>query len=315
MKYHYTTKMQKKSTILFRADASWKLGTGHIMRDLVLAQRLQEENPKATILFATLPLPGNLDEKIKQSGFGHISLKSHKTKELIRIVKEQNIDLLVLDHYGVDAKKEKKIKHKTGVKILAFDDTYEKHHCDILLNHNINAKRKKYKTLVPKNCKLLCGKNYTLLRDEFYEEKQKNYRDKKNHQSVFVAMGGADHANLNIKILKVVQKFPDLKVNLVTTHSNKHLDELKHYTKNKKNITLHINATNIAQLMAQSDFAIVTPSVVVNEVIFMELPFIAIKTARNQHFTYRYLQKKRYPTLSTFQPNTLKLYIKELLKC
>ena len=301
------------STILFRADASSTLGTGHIMRDLVLAKRIHQEHPKATIIFATLPLPGNLDEMIKQSGFEHISLKSHETKELVKIIKKKKIDLLVVDHYGINCKKEKKIKQKTAVKILAFDDTYEKHHCDILLNHNINAKKKKYKNLVPKNCKRLCGKKYTLLRDEFYQEKQKNYKHKKNKRSVFIAMGGADHANLNIKILKVLQKFPNLKVNLVTTHSNKYLDKLKKYTKHKKNITLHINATNIAKLMAQSDLAIVTPSVVVNEVIFMNLPFIAIKTAENQHFTYHYLQKKHYNALPKFHSNTLKLYIEEIL--
>ena len=304
------------STILFRADASSEIGTGHIMRDLVLAQRLQKEHPNAMIIFATLPLQGNLDEKIKRSGFQHISLTSEKTKELIQIINANKIGLLVLDHYGIGYKKEKKIKQKTGVTILCLDDTYEKHYCDILLNHNINAEKKRYKNLVPKQCKLLCGKKYILLRDEFYKEKQKHYKHKKNKKKVFVAMGGADHANLNIKILEVLQKFKNLKVHLVTTHSNKYLKELKKYTKNKKNITLHINATNIAQLMAKSDFAIVTPSVVVNEVIFMGLPFISVKTAENQKEIYKYLKKNSYHTLEKF--NTKKLITllqKMVFKC
>lgn len=108
---------------------------------------------------------------------------------------------------------------------MSFDDTYEKHYCDILLNHNISADKKKYKDLVPKSCELRCGSKYTLLREEFIEEKEKKRRVK----TIFVAMGGADHSDINIKILKVLEKFDNLKVNLVTTTANKNLEELKEY--------------------------------------------------------------------------------------
>lgn len=311
MKYNYTTKTQKMSTILFRADASSTIGTGHIMRNLVLAQRLRQEHPKATIIFATLPLQGNLDKMIVQSGFKHISLTSQKTTKLIKIIKEKNVDLLVLDHYGITHKKEKKIKQKTGVNILAFDDTYEKHYCDILLNHNIYAEKKKYTNLVPKKCKILCGKRYTLLRDEFYHERKKQY--KKTGQRVFIAMGGADHKNHNIKILKALQTLKHLKIELVTTTSNKHLKQLKKYTRNRDNISLHINATHIAQLMAKCNFAIVTPSVVVNEVLFMNLPFIAIKTAKNQTQMYKYLKRNSFLTLKRFRDSRFKEKVCKLL--
>ena len=40
-------------------------------------------------------------------------------------------------------------------------------------------------------------------------------------------MGGADTANLNPKILEVLSKFQNIKVYLVTTTANKHLEELK----------------------------------------------------------------------------------------
>ena len=283
------------------------------MRNLVLAQKLQQKDPNIFITFATLPLKGNLDEKIKESGFAHISLDSGKTKELIKHIQKEHIDFLILDHYGIDYKKEKKIKQKTGVKLLCFDDTYEKHHCDILLNHNIYADKKRYKALVPKHCKILCGKEHTLLREEFYQAKKKQYKQKRKRRSIFVAMGGADHTNKNIKILKLLQKFQNIRINLVTTKSNKHLKKLKSYAKERANISVHINATNIAHLMAKSDFAIVTPSVVVNEVLFMEIPFIAIKTADNQVEMYTYLKRKKFLTLKSFSKRQLKEKLCKLL--
>ena len=63
--------------------------------------------------------------------------------------------------------------------------------------------------------------------------------------------------------------------------------------------------------MSESDFAIVTPSVTVNEVYYLKLPIIAIKTADNQIDIYRYLKKKRFSVLKKFKINKLVKLIKE----
>jgi len=287
--------------ILFRSDSSSNIGTGHIMRDLVLAKQF----PHAKILFATQDLNGNINHTIIEAGYEIIDLQTNDKDELLEVLKSWRVDLLVIDHYKIDYKYESYIKENIDIKILALDDTYEKHNCDILLNHNISADKKKYKGLLPKDCELRCGSKYTLLRDEFYEAKKE--------KTVFLAMGGADHSNLNIKILKVLEEFENIQTILVTTDANQNLDELKKYVQDKENIMLHVNSNNIAKLMKKSDFAIVTPSVTVNEAYFMELPFIAIKTAENQDDIYKYL-KKNFLVLSKFNKNQLKTRIIEILK-
>jgi len=274
--------------ILFRADSSSHIGTGHIMRDLVLAKEYKDTN----ITFASQDLDGNINHKVVEAGYKVKLLKSNNVDEVIKLVKKLKIDLLVIDNYDIDYKYEKKLKKATKVKILSFDDTYEKHHCDILLNHNIYAKKKKYKNLVPKKCELRCGVKYTLLRNEFIKAKEKNYEKSKKF-TVFVAMGGADTANLNIDILKALKNFKNLKVHLVTTDANKNLTQLKKYTKNKKNIKLHINSKKIAKLMAKSHLAIVTPSVVLNEIYFMQIPFFVIQTAQNQNYMVEYIKSMK----------------------
>jgi UDP-2,4-diacetamido-2,4,6-trideoxy-beta-L-altropyranose hydrolase/UDP-4-amino-4,6-dideoxy-N-acetyl-beta-L-altrosamine N-acetyltransferase len=290
-------------TILFRADSSSKIGTGHIMRDLVLAKQYAAKGDK--IIFATRNLQGNINNKIKEAGYGHITLKSNRKKELVRLIKKLHADILLIDHYNIGYKKERYIKEQTGIQILSFDDTYEKHYCDILLNHNISANKKKYKNLVPQHCELRCGKEYTLLREEFYKAKRKSYKKNRKKKRILLAMGGADSANLNIKILKVLKKCKKRTVHVVTTSANKNLAKLQKYAENKKWIRLHINATDIAELMAKSDFGIVTPSVVVNEAIFMDLPFIAIQTAENQKEIYYYLEKNHFDVMKKFSQDKL----------
>ena len=106
----------------------------------------------------------------------------------------------------------------------------------------------------------------------------------------------------------------NIKVNIVSTNANKNLEKLKDYCKNKKWIDLHINSKQIAKLMIESHFTIVTPSVTVNEVYYLELPIIAIKTAENQIDMYEFLKKNKYQVLDKFKKEKLKKALKKLLK-
>jgi len=297
--------------ILIRADSSNSIGTGHIMRDLVLAQQYAKRGDN--VIFAAQNLEGNINQRVVEEGYALKILKSNSKKELRRVIEDLRIDFLIVDNYAIEYKKEKYLKTKTGVKILAVDDTYEKHYCDILLNHNISADKKRYKRLVPKGCELRCGKKYTLLRDEFYKAKQKKYKKDTKTKHIFIAMGGADTAELNIRLLKILENFKGIRVAVVTTSANKHLKELQSYATDKEWIELHINSKKMAKLMAKSDLAIVTPSVTVNEVCFMELPFIAIKTADNQNDIYQYLKKKRFKVIKKFKRKTLLRTLKGML--
>ena len=299
----------KKLNILFRCDSSSQIGLGHVMRCLVLAK----EYPEASISFATQKLSGNINDKIIQNGYRLENLNSNTKEKLLLKLQALKIDLLVIDSYKISYKTEKFLKKYGNVTILSLDDTYEKHHCDILLNHNISADAKKYDILVPKACELRCGSKYTLLREEFIKEKNRIKKTSKV-TNILLAIGGTDHSQINIKILKVLTKFPDLKVNIVTTTSNKKLEKLKRYTKNIKNAKLRINSANIAKLMRKSDLAIISPSVIANEVYFMKLPFIAIKTAKNQDDMYQYLKKKGNLTLKKFNKNRLEKYLQRVTR-
>lgn len=305
-----TKESRTKMKILFRADSSSTIGIGHIMRDLVLAKQY----PEAQIIFASRNLKGNINHKIVADGYSVEILESNDISELAATIQKHQIDMIVLDHYGIDYEFEKKIKElHPNLQLFVLDDTYERHHCDILLNHNISADAKRYKDLVPQHCELRCGAKYTLLREEFIKAKKaKKKRGKKTN--IFVAMGGADHSNISREILNVLKNFEGIRVNLVTTTANQNLEKLQKYCKNKKWIELHINSNQIAKLMQKSDFAIVTPSVTINEVYYMGLPFVAIMTADNQKEIYSYLKRKKYPTLKKFCRIELEKKIYKVMK-
>ena len=96
-------------------------------------------------------------------------LKSNDIDEVEALIQKHNIDMIVIDHYGIGFEYEKELKERCpNLKILVIDDIYKRHYCDILINHNISGNVKKYKGLVPSHCELRCGADYTLLREEFH---------------------------------------------------------------------------------------------------------------------------------------------------
>lgn len=262
------------------------------MRDLVLAKSLEGE-----VLFACQNLEGNILSTIP---YEVKILKSNDANELIALIQSLHVKLLVIDHYGIDEHFEQKVKVATGVKILCLDDTYQPHHCDILLNHNISADSSRYLGLVPPTCELRCGAKYTLIRDEFKVEKEQVCE---KIYDVFIAMGGADVTNITLPILKTLPT--TFRVCVVTTSANAHLLELEAYAKNKPHIALHVNTNEVAKLLHQSLFAIVTPSVMVHEVLFIEVPFIAIKTTDNQDDMYQYLKQHGYHVLEEWDERAI----------
>ena len=274
---------------LIRTDSSSTIGLGHIMRDVVLAKEFEGE-----VFFACQNLEGAMIERIP---YEVKILHSNDADELIALIKALHVNLLVIDHYGIDAIFEQRIKEETGVKILSFDDTYEKHHCDILLNHNVCADTSRYEHLVPKGCVLRCGT--PLIREEFHTEKT---IQREKIYDVLIAMGGTDAYNLSQKIAQALPK--EKHIAILTTTANAHLKELLSFVADKPNITLHVNSNEVAKLLHQSSLVVVTPSVMMHEVLFMEVPFIAIKVASNQDDMYKYLKKNGYATMEQFDENS-----------
>lgn len=295
--------------ILIRSDSSSTIGTGHIARDLVLVEQYKEHN----ITFATRALKGNINQKIIEAGYNIEILKNNSFDELNRVIKKNSIDMIVIDHYGIDHNFEKKLKeNNNNLKIFAFDDTYNKHYCDILLNPNIYGDLNRYKNLVINSCEIRCGAKFTLLRKEFIDEKNVQVTKNNKIKTIFIALGGSDSKNLYRKVLNILEqlnRIEKIKVIIATTLANKHLHTLIESTNKRDWIELMINSNNIATLMNRSDFLIITASGIANEAHYLNLPFIAIKTAKNQIEMFKYLKYNGYKTINKFNKKQLLRHI------
>lgn len=292
--------------IVFRVDSSTKMGIGHLMRCLTLADELKNQDHH--IVFVCRELAGNLIDLVKQKYqvFVLPIVKNFQSNHLYldwlgatqemdaqRTIKvfPKDVDYLIVDSYALD-----EVWHNVlrlfAKKIMVIDDLADrKFDCDILLNQNLDSQKEDYKNKTPNHCSLLLGCDYALLRPEFAKLRGKalEKREKtKVIKNILVSMGGSDNQNITYNILQQL----DNKFNVVVVlgSSSPHNEIIKDYAKNK-NITVIIDANNMAQLMLNADLAIGTGGSTSWERCCLALPALLFITAENQRVIAENLEK------------------------
>jgi len=287
--------------IIFRVDASQIIGSGHVMRCLTLAEELR--NSSISVEFILRDHPGNMNEFIGSKGFKtHVLKQPYKPdlnlvgyeswlgvkhdidiQETIQVIKNRGVDWLVIDHYALDYIWEKNLRPYVK-KIMVIDDlANRKHDCDLLLDQNYTHDKNRYHGLLPFTTTKLLGPKYALLRKSFV--KDVNDRTQNNMiKRVFVFFGGTDADNITAMAIKALSK-PKLKhllVDVVVGSTNIHQLSLKNEIEKHKNIELHVQVDNVAELMSKADIALGAGGSTTWERMVTGLPSIVITTAENQ---------------------------------
>lgn len=294
--------------IAIRADASEQLGSGHVMRCLTLADDLRDKG--ANVLFVCAKLPGNMAEVIVRRGYkvcllsylnqdqklegkdhveviqGHWQQDAYESCKVIQEkpgVLANQLDWVIVDHYGLDYKWHKEIR-KCTKKIMVIDDlANRKYDCDLLLDQNLEDESR-YAGLVPANCKLLLGPKYALLRPEFRKaSKNAPVRDGQVKR-VMVFFGGADHTNETSKALEAIELLdrPDITFDVVVGAPNPHKDEVKSICEKMPNVKYHCQVDNMAEIMVKADLFLGAGGSTTWERCSVGLPAITIAVAMNQ---------------------------------
>jgi UDP-2,4-diacetamido-2,4,6-trideoxy-beta-L-altropyranose hydrolase len=281
--------------IIFRVDSSSQMGLGHLMRCLTLANEFKKQGHRVT--FLCRELVGNFISLIQhpvlilprennfQSDDLYLSwLGTTQKKDAEQVIKliPKNADALIVDSYALNEVWHTQLKLHVK-KIVVIDDLADKKFdCDILLNQNFGAKEKYYKQKLLKDCKLLLGCEYSLLRPEFARlraqaiEKRKNTKEVKN---ILISVGGSDKNNVTYKILQ--QLGNEFNVVVVLGSASPYNQMVKNYSEGK-NIRVIINAKNMGMLMLEADLAIGASGSTNWERISLGLPSFIFTVAENQ---------------------------------
>ena len=295
--------------IVFRVDGSSRIGAGHVMRCLALAQEFCALGAK--VEFICRRFAGNLIREIEQDGFivhalpgpkdqptsdgqqyvGDPSLEdwlgvsvNQDVSETSSIVKRQKPDWLVIDHYGINVLWESHL-HELVPKIMVIEDlTNRSHNCEALLNHNFSLhKIDQYRDHIPRDCVHFIGPEFALLRSEFSQARRQR---KKNQRRIgrILLLFGADPKNVTATLLTTLshRDFSHLEVDVVLSAGSIHREAVAETVAKRPNARLHIQTKQISTLMIKSDLCIGAGGVSMLERLCVGLPSLVVTIASNQ---------------------------------
>ena len=308
--------------IIFRADASPQIGTGHIMRCLSLGQTLRKYGERSVFVACMITPPmrtrlesENFEIKVLNCVPGSID----DLNQTMSILKAVSASWIVLDGYHFSANYQRLIKTR-GSKLLHIDDNgcSSHYYADIVLNQNIHANEELY--LKRENyTSLLLGTRYVLLREEFLRWQGWKRKIPEFAQNILITLGGSDPENVTKKIFDSVMRLELNNLNIIIIGANnQYFEQMKNLIeKSKAKIVLKSNVEKMSDLIAWADIAVSAGGTSTWELAFMGLPMIAIAIAENQCKIVEELGKAQVAVnigwYKDVTPSTIAKYISELI--
>lgn len=322
--------------VVFRADASLQIGTGHVMRCLTLADALAAKGAKCQ--FICRAHAGNLIGLIRGKGYVVHELPTvpradavalHPTasandlahshwlgatqaqdaEACASILAAQRPDWLIVDHYALDTRWERALAPHCR-KLMVIDDLADRSHaCELLLDQTFGREAADYQQLVPDACQLLCGSAYALLRPEFAALRPYSLQRRAQPalRELLITMGGVDKDNATGQVLQALRLCPlpaDCRITVVMGATAPWLEEIRTNASDLPWPTrVLVGVSDMAQLMADSDLAIGAAGATSWERCCLGLPTAMVVLANNQRHAARLLEQVRAVRILDLAPN------------
>ena len=260
-------------TALLRADAGARTGSGHVVRCLTLASALADRGVRCT--FATRGGESSLADRIAGAGHGLIPLdlpepepapgpwsaeEQRADLDAVRAGAAGSFDLVVVDHYRLDADWERAARD-LAARVVVVDDLDDRHRdADVLVDHNWYGPGadRRYTGRVPAGCRLLLGPRYALLQPAYAEARRTRREPACPPRRVLVSFGGTDPTGETEKVLTALQE-PDLaalEVDVVVGTPRLVTDRLRALVDSRPGTRLHVQLPTLAPLLARADLAL-----------------------------------------------------------
>lgn len=294
--------------VVFRADASTNIGTGHVMRCLTLARALTEQGARCD--FICRAHSGHLVDFIREQGFAvHVlplganpntltngtlhafwlgASQAQDAQACESVLKVLQPDWLVVDHYALDARWEQALAHTYG-QLMVIDDLADRPHvASVLLDQTLGRDPADYQAQVPSDCTLLCGAPFALLRPEFAAMRPVSLQRRKLPvlRQLLITMGGVDKDNATGRVLDALttSSLPaDCQVVVVMGPHAPHAARLQAQAPTMPWPTQVLGwVSHMAQIMADSDLVIGAAGATAWERCCLGLPSLMLVLADNQ---------------------------------
>jgi UDP-2,4-diacetamido-2,4,6-trideoxy-beta-L-altropyranose hydrolase len=282
--------------VLFRADSSVEIGSGHVQRCLALAGALSEKG--VSCAFVARDLPGNANALISAAGYSIIALpprtadpETDAAETGHAIAGQGQVDLVIVDHYALDRRWEVAFTPFARRCAVIDDLANRPHRCDVLIDVVQSQNRATlYDPLVPADATLLLGPRYAMLRPEFRSLRAAMRPRSSAVDRVLISFGATDVGNYSEiawRALRTVAN--EAEIDIVLGGNAPHLKRITDAIRSDTRTHLHIDTPFMAKLMAAADLAVGAGGGTTWERACLGLPTIVSAIADNQRDNVRAL--------------------------
>ena len=279
--------------VLFRADSSLEIGSGHVQRCLALAAALSDKG--ASCAFVARDLPGNVNGLISAAGHSIIALpprnvdpETDAAETGHAIAGLDQVDLVIVDHYALDRRWEVAFA-PFAQRCAVIDDLANRPHCcDVLIDVTPGRDRATlYEPLVPIDASLLLGPRYDL-RPEFRSLRTAMRPRSGAVDRVLISFGAIDAGNCSEIAWRAGPAIAkEAKIDIVLGGNAPHLKRITEAIHSDTRVHLHIDTLGMAKLMAVADLAVGAGGTTTWERACLGLPTIVAAVADNQQDNVR----------------------------
>jgi len=269
-----------KPKIYIRTDGNSEIGLGHVIRSLALAEMLKED---FDCIFATRFLTDYIQSEALKVCSDIVKLPESDEHFGVFLSILSGNEIVVLDNYFFDTDYQRAIKNK-GCKLICIDDLHDKHFvADVVVNHAPYVFPSDYSVELYTKC--LLGTKYALLRTPFLHlaKQPKEYGGVNN---AFVCFGGSDYNNITQRVVERLLSFNCIdKIFVITGGAYTHKVELQILSDQSAGKILYysnIEAELLAEIMYNSDFAVIPCSSILWECMAAKLPVVTGYYVDNQ---------------------------------
>ena len=296
--------MSNKRKIYFRADAGPKIGYGHFIRSLALADMLKQDFD--CTMFTQTPTDYQIREA--EAICPIVALPNDDSKLELFLNQLQGDEIVVLDNYFFTTEYQRSIKEK-GCKLVCLDGMVTKHYvADVVLNQSLDLQRSDFS--VEPYTKLLLGLEYVLLRKPFYTAGEQRGSRKTEKKTVVVGFGGADPFNLLREYVSLLNGLPDVE-KIIAIAPNKEFD----LNAEKLELRHQVTAEELVNIYLDADFGILPSSTMLKEAIACHLPVISGYFVDNQIQTYEsYKRHNLIYGIGDFRTEDAKAQLQQLVQ-
>lgn len=278
--------------LAFRVDATAAIGWGHLKRCLALGAVLRAQG--AEVDFCGRADAQAVPNLLAERGWTWRPLtrpddaanpELDVTDTLTALGRRP--DLVVVDHYRLDARWHATMRRRTSCRIVVIDDLADRPlDADLLIDHNPAADhRLKYRTVLPPEVPICGGPRYALLDTVYAGRPPMTVQAQVRRIGIF--MGGTDPSGHTAWVLQVLRQQVGWTgtVQLATTSANPRWQALQQAARDDGQVEFYSDLPHLADFHAGHDLQIGAGGGALWERCCLGVPTIALACADNQRLS------------------------------